>query len=403
MPQFQYVAYQGDRRLVGTTLAPTPAAAASQLRGQGYVVTSVTDSLGEALGSTRVRGRLGLSDKITLVQNLGTFLASGVPIVRALELTAAEASPVLARVLETVLGDLKAGQSLAVSLGRFADQFDPITIALIEAGEATGQLVEIFKALSARFKQDARTISKVRSAFVYPGIVFGALIVLGLLLAFFVLPRVTGVFERFAIDLPLGTKVLISTTKLLNAHPLLTLLVLSGLAGGTLTLALSHAGATVLRRVSSHVPGIRQVFWNLDLERFTSTLAILIDAGVPIQRSLSIAARTVTNPTLAAQIPLAARRLSSGESLATVLAATILPHSLTALLAAGEESGTLAANLRELESFYHDALDDSLRNVTALVEPILTLLVGLAVGAVVVAVIVPIYQLVGQLNPGGTP
>src|SRR3990167_7602235 len=324
MPRYRYVAYRDDERQTALATAESETALLTLLRHQGYLVTKI-QPVTVAKPLLGMGQRLSLNDKITLAQNLATFLRSGVPIVRALELTGAEASPRLAVLLESVSGDLRSGASLAKSLARFPNDFDPVFLALVEAGEATGKLTEVFKELAGRLKSDARTLSKVRSAFVYPSIVFAALLVLGLVLAFFVLPRITGVFARFDIKLPLATQLLIAGTKLLNARPILSIAGIIGLSVAALVGATSEFGRRLGRYLGSRTPGIRQVFWNLDLERFTSTLWILVGAGVPIQRSLAIAARTISNPKLAAAIPLAAERLGAGRRLSDALAHSGLP------------------------------------------------------------------------------
>jgi type II secretory pathway component PulF len=154
--------------------------------------------------------------------------------------------------------------------------------------------------------------------------------------------------------------------------------------------------------VASRLPWLSRIVSYLDVERFTATLAILMRAGVPIQRALEVAGRAVTRPTLARQIPLAARRVSEGKRLAEALAGSALPPMALSLIAAGERSGNLAENLESLATYYRDHLDESLRIFTALIEPILTLIVGLIIGVVVISIIAPIYQLIGQLNVGGS-
>lgn len=401
MPHYHYTVYRDGHRLTGRIKATTADEAAVDLQQQGLVVTQLYDSEKPAgyFHLNLASNHLSVDEKIFLVQNLATFLGSGIPITEALRITASDAtSPRLSSMLDSITFDLKSGKTFATSLGKFPDSFDSIFLALVDSGEQTGMLKEIFSSLADKYKQDRQTISRIRSAFIYPGIVFIALVILSVILAFFVLPKMTDVFRRFAVDLPFITEWLLAGSQLLNKQPILSLLVLTGLATTTIGFLVSRTGHRFLAFMGSRLPVIKDTFWYLDLERFTSTLRILLEAGVPIQQALKVAGKTVTHPALTRQIPIAAEELSSGRSLATSLEMTILPHTVISLLAAGEQSGNLAGNLGELEHFYRDHLDEALRNLTALIEPLMTLFVGLTVGAVVVSIIIPIYQLVGNLN-----
>ncbi|MBI4175505.1 type II secretion system F family protein [Candidatus Berkelbacteria bacterium] len=400
MPRYQYVAYKEGIRHTGQMTATAASEVADRLDRDGFLVSQVVDETVRSLPFIN-QARLRLDDKIFLIQSLSTFLAAGVPIVEALRMTGGDAqSPRLVAVLDGIALDLQAGKRLAESLGRYPESFDSVFLALVEAGEESGKLQEIFTSLAMKYKQDAQTLSRVRSALIYPLIVLIALVGLGLVLTFFVLPRITDVFTRFSIDLPLLTRLLIVISRWVSQSPWLVAGGLVFVTFSGVSFFFSKQGRRSLEWLGTHLPFVKTTFWYLDLQRFTATLAILIEAAVPIQDALVIAGKTIRHPLLARQIPQAAAGLAAGRSLATSLEATALPRTVISLMAAGEQSGALGRNLHELDEFYRDHLDESLRNVTGFVEPLLTFIVGIIVAAVVLAVIVPLYQLIGQLNGG---
>lgn len=399
MPRYRYIGYRGGKRETGVVSSDERPAAHQLLKAEGLEVTSLRE-VRSAKGFGAGPARLSLDEKIFLVQNLGTFLGSGIPILEAFTVTARDASsPKLTALLEGIIFDLKAGKDLAAALAKHPANFDPIFLALVEAGQETGRLGEVFRSLADQLKQDAESRSRVMSALIYPAVVLSALVILSVVLTFFVLPRITEVFDRFQIELPTLTKILIQSAQFLHHHPLLIIGSLLVSLGVVSLILVSRGGQQKLIRLAYYTPVIRNIFWYLDLQRFTNTLAILLDSGIPIQRALDIAGRTVRHPRLSREIPEAAEELAGGKSLQRALEGTMLPHTATSLLGAGEQSGNLSHNLRELASFYQLHLDEAIRNMTALIEPVLTLVVGLVVGVVVIAIVVPIYQLIGQFNP----
>jgi len=334
MPTFTYTAYTAERqRTTGSLVASSTADASARLVTQQLTVVSLLETSSSSLPTGKT-GSLSLDEKVFLTQNLGTFLKSGIPIAEALSTTANDApTRRLKSVLQQVAYDVRSGRTLASSFANFPAAFDPALLALVEAGEEAGKLDVMLLNLTEKFRQESATLARVKSALVYPAIVIFTLGLLGIMLVFFALPRITTVFDQFAIELPLITKWLISLSRVVNTNRLLGLsLVFGGLIGtaGLLTLPATRHLAV---RVASHLPGLSRIIVYLDIERFTATLAILLRAGVPIQRALEVAGRAVTRPTFAREIPLAAKRVGEGKRLADALAGSALPPMAISLIA----------------------------------------------------------------------
>lgn len=403
MPTYTYTAYTAEhQRLTGSLVASSATDAAARLTSQAFTVVTLTES-SQSNQPTGHGRSLSLDEKVFLTQNLGTFLKSGIPIAEALTTTANDAPTKRLRgVLQQVSYDVRSGRTLAASLATFPAAFDPALLALVEAGEEAGQLDVMLLSLTEKFRQEAATLARVKSALVYPAIVLVSLVLLGAMLVFFALPKITTVFDRFAIDLPIVTEWLIRFSRAVNAHRILGLVVVGGGLAGLVGLAGLPATRRVAVSIASRLPWLSTIVRYLDVERFTATLAILLRAGVPIQRALEVAGRAISRPAFANQILPAARRVAEGKRLAEALTGSALPAMALSLIAAGERSGTLADNLDSLSTYYRDHLEESLRTFTALIEPTLTLIVGLVIGVVVISIIAPIYQLIGQLNVGGS-
>ncbi len=398
MPQYHYtIIDNAGQRITKTTLAGSKDEVVAALTKDGFFIVEVRDARSKGF---KLPTRLNSADKIFFTQNLAVLLSSGISLGEALDIIARDTpNKPIGALFSAIQNDLEQGNSLSKALARYPNIFDSIYVSLIQAGENSGELATVMDSLAAGIEKDVRTANQVRSALLYPAFVLSSLFVLGMLLTFFVLPKITKVFEQLNIkNLPFTTRFLLAVSNLVAKYPIPLFAGIVIVIVGSVIFFRTRWGKSLLGKLSVRLPFIKQIIMNLDLSRLSLTLSLLLNAGVPIQQAIEVASGTVKTPKLGREFKRASERLASGVTLSAALQDTSLPHTFIALVAMGERSGNIASVFKKLADHYEELLDNAVKNFTGILEPVLTLVVGLLVGAVVLTVIVPIYQFIGNLE-----
>lgn len=397
MAEFRYTAIDASgKRIRKTTQATTQAELTKSLTANKMVIVEI-ENLSQ--GKTKTRTTLKVTEKIFFTQNIAVLLSSGISLGESMSIIANDtAHKSTSDFYESIRVDLEQGLALSQALAKYPHVFDSVYTSLVEAGENSGELASVMGSLAKGLEKDARTVHQVKSAMMYPAVVLASLLGLGLVIIFFVLPKITQVFEQLKVELPFMTRLLVSFSKLVTNYPLVILgaIILLGVFSYLMvrwTPTRQYLIHTFLR-----LPVIRDVIRNLDLTRLSSTLALLLNAGVPIQSALKIASGTITNPKLSEEFQAISSKLAAGVALGQALQQTSLPKTFIALVSVGERSGNIASIFATLSEHYEELFDTSVKNFTSILEPMLTLMVGVVVGVVVITIMLPIYQFVGNLQ-----
>ena len=401
MSGFEYSALDATgRETRGVIEADTDRHARSLLRERGLApltVEGITRSTAAHTGRGERFSRPRLSRKgLALVtRQFATLVRAGLTIEESLNVLIEQTESAGARTLfAAVRARVLEGQSLSHSLAAFPDAFPQIYRAMIEAGEHSGRLGEVLERLADYTENRESLHDKVMIAFIYPALVtVVAIAVVGLLLVY-VVPQVTRVFANLGQTLPLVTRILIAMSDFARASGLFWL--------GGLAVALV-AGAFLLRdegrRRRWHgwllrLPIAGRLIRTVNAARFSDTLGILTASGVPLLTSLQSAAAVVTNLPMRAAVDEAVRRVREGGALAPALgAAKLFPPLVIHLIASGEATGRLDTMLARAAEAQSRELENWIRGLTALLEPLLILAMGAIVLFVVVAILLPIFEM----------
>ncbi|HEY1074797.1 MAG TPA: type II secretion system F family protein [Patescibacteria group bacterium] len=397
MPNFRYTVLDPTgKRFTKLMAAANRNEVAKFLQQNKYFIIDITETTVRRINrSTPLNQR----DKISFTQNIAVLLSSGISLGEAVTIVEQDSSSKSAASFYTsIRNDLEQGTALSKALAHYPNLFDSVYISLIEAGENSGELSEVMNSLASSIEKDQRTLSQVKSALLYPAFILASLVGLGVVLGFFVLPQITKVFAQIDTELPFATRMLVSLSNTLSSYPIPILSGVMLLIAGILTYIRTAQGKKFISHLSTITPLIKPIILNLDLSRLSSTLALLLNAGVPIQYAFKIAAGTLKNQRLRQELESTAEKLASGISLSQSLQTSSLPRTFVALVAVGERSGKVAAIFEGLGHHYEGQLDSALKNFTSLLEPMMTLFIGLLVGGVVITIMVPIYQFVGNLQ-----
>ncbi|MGF7228743.1 MAG: type II secretion system F family protein [Candidatus Saccharibacteria bacterium] len=337
-------------------------------------------------------------------ENLALLLKSAVPIGQALEALATTThNKAMKKTLASMSVDIEAGVSLADSLER-TGIVGSQTLALVRLGERSGHLVENLQ-LAAEQEEKQHTLrSKIRSALIYPVFVLGLTLIVGLGVAWFLLPRLSGTFSQLHVKLPLISRIMINFGVFLKAHGIVAVpLVLLVCAIVGYILFVAPKTKVLGQRLLFALPGIGRMLSEVEIAQFGYLFGTLLEAGLPITQAITLLAGASTAPQYQKFYRYLAASLDDGYSIKDSLSRykhseKLLSSAVQQMIIAGERSGSLANVLLTVGRTYEQKSDITTENLETIMEPILLIFVAGGVMAVAVAVILPIYSLVGGLN-----
>lgn len=337
-------------------------------------------------------------------ENLALLLRSAVPINEVIESLAEGArSRPFKKALKGIQEDISAGYGLSDALDR-SGIIGSQTLALIKLGEASGHLVENLQLAAQQEAKRHALKAKVRSALIYPSFVIGLTLVVGLSVAWFLLPRLAETFSQLGVALPPISKALINIGIFLQNHGAVAVpaFVIGSLLLGYILFVAPHTrniGKTIL----FHLPGVGRLIREVEVAQFGYLLGTLMNAGLTITQSLALLESATTVPQYKKLYHYLGESLDNGNTFKDSMASykhiqSVLPVSIRPMVVAGERSGSLPEVLLTIGSAYEQKSDITTENLETIIEPILLVAVALGVLMVAVAVILPIYSLVGGLN-----
>jgi type IV pilus assembly protein PilC len=305
----------------------------------------------------------------------------------------------LKQILDDILYNLERGQPISSALSNYPKVFDKFFLTLVKTGEVSGTLAESFKYLEKQQRSEYSLSQKIKGAMVYPAVIFIAMMGIGFLMFFFVLPQIGRVFLTMTIPMPAATR-FIFTFSLGVAkyrYPVIALIVIIMIA--LYLFVRKPAGKHLVMKLIAPIPVVSVLLQEIDIARFCRIFSTLVSSAVPITEALDISLSSMNHPrfrNLHEQvIPLVTQGKTVSDAFATH---PVFPAMLTQMLSAGEKSGTLDTSLADLADFYEEEVEEAVKRTTQLLEPIVMLMVGIGVGAMIIMIIAPLYSVVGNLQ-----
>lgn len=344
--------------------------------------------------STRLSGK----DKVALVSNLATMLGAGIPILEAVDSLLEESKGDYKKVLEVLREDLIAGNHVFASFAKFPYIFNKVTVNLIKASEEAGTLETTLKDIKINIEEEMEFTDKVRSAMMYPTFILCVFLAVFLTILLFVVPRVSEVFSRLNVPLPVPTKVMLALSQFLVQNVIAVLA--AGVVLGVSVFLLYRKKPEIVLSILFTIPVVSRLVKEIDLTRFSRSLALLLNAGLPIATALELAQDVVVKNEVKDLIIESREMVVSGKMFSEGLRKKkgVFPGMTIKLIEVGEKSGTLAGSLQDISKSLDYQVSKSLKAATALLEPIMLVCVGLGVGGMMMAIIAPIYGLIGQVG-----
>ena len=399
--KFSYIALDKlGKRTIGDVEAESSKAAADMLRAQSLLPIKV-DSGGLAAKHYRVDvknifGKVSLVEKVTFIKNLAVMLKSGFPVSRALHvLSEQSANSTFTKALADVASQVEAGQTLADAMARYPKIFSNLFTNVVKVGEISGNLEQTLFGLATQLKKDHDLIRKTKGAMIYPAIVLFAMFLVSVVMFTFVLPKLTSLFDEFEVELPVLTRAILALVGFMKSYGLFILLAaIAGVAG--LVASLRYPSVRfVLDGLALRAPIVGQVAKYTNLARLCRTLASLLRSGMPILESIRVTGEALGNSRYRAAINEAEKLIRSGTQLSATLRnyPKLFTSLLVSMVTVGEESGTVDAVLEEVAEFYEAEVDQTVSNLSSVLEPALMLIVGIGVAILALGLIMPIYSI----------
>jgi len=340
-------------------------------------------------------------EKILFAKNLALMIKSGLSLREAVvTLQEQSKSKVFKEILHGVIKNIDNGRSLADSLAGYPGVFDPLYINMIRIGEESGGLEENLNYLASQLEKSYQLSGKVKGAMVYPAIIILAVVILSLALIFFILPKVTPIFQSLNIELPLTTRILIKFTEIVENYGFLLLVGVIGLIFISILLLRIQKIKFLSHKLTLKIPIMGQIFRDVSIAQFGRTLGILLRSGIPVVQALDITQNTLVNLVYQKELAGITEEVKKGKSISDYLKKkeTAFPLMVSRLVGVGEKTGSLEETLLYIGDFYEAEVDKSTKTLSSTVEPILLLIIGLAVGLIAVAIISPIYEITRGLH-----
>jgi len=337
------------------------------------------------------------AEKLGLLSNLSTMVNAGLTLAEAVESLLEDSVGNLKQVLTGIQAEITQGKPLHAALSKYPRIFDPVTVAIIKAAEESGTIDVVLKDVKNTVKKDIEFSDKIRSALTYPAVIlvvfFGVLI----LLLTFVIPKISEVFLRLRVQLPLPTRILMALSDLILHYTVPTLLVLFGTIA--FLIFLYKKQRKLFTNTLLNLPYISSIARQIDLTRFSRSMYLLLISAIPLYSALELTQAVAFKREVREAIARAREYVGGGKRLADGLRGQkTIPSLMVKIIEVGERSGSLDKSMEDLSEYFDYQVTTTLQYMMTLLEPLILVLVGVVVGGMMMAIIAPIYNLIGQVG-----
>lgn len=397
MPTFKYETRDWNSKIVvGKIVADDESKVIEELRKRNLTIISI-DLVKETTGKkvATSRKKVKEDDLVIFSRQLSTMIDSGIPILQALDALQEQVThPGFKSVLVAVHDDIQMGGSLSASFSKHPRVFDNLFVNMVKVGETGGVLSQILDRIAGYLEKSLKLKRKVQSAMIYPAVVVSMAVMITILLLVKVVPTFAGIYSSFNKKLPAMTQTLIDASNMLQ-HNLLWMIGFVVLFVLALTrIYATDQGRLVIDRFVLKMPIFGEIIRKVAIARFSRTLSILLQTGVPILESFDIVGKSSGNRVIEEVVNNVKENVREGESIATPLSKSgVFPPMVTRMISIGEKSGQLEKMLTKIADFYDDQVDTAVNGLTSIIEPLIIGVLGIVVGFIVIALFMPIISI----------
>ena len=399
MKRFAYKAKEQStgKIIKGTIQAETEHVAGKLLVDRGYVPESLREEgrgFGDKLNSVTA------TDRINFTRQFATLVGAGLPIAQSLRTVAEQTSnKAMKTVIEEILADIEAGHSLGDSFSKHPNIFNNVYLSLIRAGEVSGTLDESLRRIAAQEEKDQKMMSKIKGAMMMPLITLAVMVVVFIYMMVEVVPHVESLYHDLGEELPGLTQALVAIKDFIFAFWWLVLVILAGLVVGFMQFLKTEPGIKLAANFKLNVPMFNGLMRMLYMARYARISQILLSTGVSVLDTMAIAGNATNNIVVEDSIKQAAEEVQGGKALSDSLRdKPYIDKMVPQMAAIGEQSGKIDEMLGKAAQVFEDDLDEKIAAISAMIEPLMMVMLAIIAGLLVGGVLFPIYSLVNSIG-----
>ena len=374
--------------------------AAKVLIAQGYMPLSLKEEDENGNLLARLSNRITRKDRIIFSRQLATLIGAGLPLTQSLRTVLDQTSNKrMQEVVQEIIADVEGGKSLSSAFSKHPEVFNKLYVALVTAGETSGTLDDALRRISTQQEKDAAMISKIRGAMVYPAIVLVVMLAVMLFMMFTIIPQVEKLYVDTKQELPFLTAILIGVSNFMISYWWLVFIVAAIGIYFLRQYSKTESGIRTFDSLKLNMPVFNGLMRRLYMARFTRTGQTLLATGVPMLDALKISSDAVSNTLVSEEIDRAANKVQSGKALSTALSnEDYILAMVPQMIKIGEQSGKIDEMMGKTAQVYEDELDEQIKNLSTMIEPVLMVILALFAGGIIGAVLIPIYSLVNAIR-----
>jgi type IV pilus assembly protein PilC len=373
-----------------------------QQQGLSMLDISLKEGAGGEGGLGKFRNRIKSKDKILFSRQLSTLINAGLPLVQSLRSIARQTKNKHMKVIiNEVIADVEAGQAFAAALASHPAVFDNVFVNLVAAGEASGTLDKSLERLANQQEKDAEIISKVRGAMVYPAIVLLVMIAVVGFMVISVLPQVEELYTSIGggASLPILTRALLGFSAFVREYWYVAIAIIVAMVFFGSRWMRSLGGKRIVDKLKMTMWPVGNLFMKMYMARFARTGTTLVASGVPLVQTLEITGRSINNIHIEESLKRATEKVKAGKALSESIEndpnfLDLVPN----MLKIGEQSGQIEEMLGKTADYYEKEVDNEIKTISTIIEPIMMILLGVVAITIVAAVLLPIYGLVNEVT-----
>ncbi|MBT3312796.1 MAG: type II secretion system F family protein [Desulfobacterales bacterium] len=402
MPVYLWVGNDSSNKKVkGEEEAPNEDAVRTKLIRQKIIPSKIKEKPKDLFENIAMfQPKITGEDIIVFARQFSTMIDAGLPIIQCLDiLFTQQENPAFKKILKKIKEDVEGGQTLADALGRFPDLFDNLFVNMIAAGEAGGILDVILQRLAAYLEKAAKLKAQVKSAMMYPMITIVIAVIVVCVILVFVIPVFQDMFAGLGKNLPIPTQIVVNLSNFVKGN---IVYMLGGL--GLFIFAYKRfystpKGEELMDDLFLKLPVFGNLLRKVAVSKFTRTMSTMMSSGVSILESLDIVAKTAGNKTIEKAIYGVRAGISEGRTMSDPLLETgVFPNMVCSMIAVGESTGALDTMLGKIADFYDDEVDSAVEGLTAAIEPMMMVFLGVVIGGLVVSMYLPIFKMAGAIG-----
>lgn len=340
--------------------------------------------------------QVSLKEKLFFVQYLGIMLKAGISLLTSLRTLAKQTeNKYFSKIITDIANQVEKGTSFTESLKQYEKIFGELFINMIEAGELSGKLEEVLSRLYIQTKKHHELLSKVKGALIYPVAIIMVMIAIGVFMMIMVVPQLTVMLGEFNVKLPLPTKILINTSKMITNHGISVLIIIIFFTLLIIKILRTYKGKYYFQAIILKMPVISQIVKKINLARFARTASSLLKTDIMITKTFQITAKTLGNLHYREAINEMSVQITKGSQINEVVAAypKLFPPVVNQIIFIGEQTGELDDILTELAEFYETEVSNIMDNLPSIIEPLLILMLGCGAAIIALAIMMPMYTL----------